>query len=102
MFENLWQIVFGDGNNSTIPNRQEEKTIPDEERVIVNQADPEISLLVSKYGPLEKGLMIEISLQEILKLIPRQRKRADAYNSLAKRLKAEYEVCLRITSRKSK
>lgn len=103
MFENLWQIAFGDVNNSTIPNRQEEKiTIPVEEKMIVGSTDSEIKLLEEKFGPFESGLDIEISLQEILQLIPRQRKRADAYNSLAKKLKAEYEVCLKITSQKPK
>lgn len=101
VFENLWQIVFGDANTSTITNRQFEETIAGEKKKIVDSTDSEIKILEDKFGQFTSGLMIEISLQEMLTLIPRKRKRADAYNSLAKILKAEYGVCLKITSRKS-
>lgn len=102
MLENLLRIVFGELNNSKQPSRQAD-TIPDEEKKIVeNITDPEVKQLETKFGKLEKGQVVEISLQEILLLIPRERKRADAYYSLVRKLKAEYEVCLKITSKKTK
>ena len=62
--------------------------------------DSEILTLAKKYGPLHNGVVIEISLQELLALIPRQRRRSDAYSSLQKKLMAEYGTELRIIKSK--
>ena len=40
--------------------------------------------------PLETGLCIKVDLAELLTVIPRERKRADAYNTLVQFLKNEY------------
>ena len=49
---------------------------------------------------LENGLCIKVDLAELLTVIPRERKRADAYNSLRRFLKNELDVELIINSRK--
>ena len=48
---------------------------------------------------LVTGLCIKISLQEILTVIPRERHRTDAYQSLVKYLKDEMGVILSIEGR---
>ena len=49
---------------------------------------------------LENGLCIKVDLAELLTVIPRERKRADAYNTLRRFLKNEFNVELFINSRK--
>lgn len=49
---------------------------------------------------LETGLCIKVDLAELLTVIPRERKRADAYNALRRFLKNELDVELIINSRK--
>ena len=51
---------------------------------------------------VSSGSKIEITLQEILKICPRDRKRVDAYNSLVKYLNDEFDCSLYITSQKTK
>jgi len=47
------------------------------------------------------GLSIEVSLSELLGVVPRNRKRTDAYSSLVKYLKDECDITLTIKSSKS-
>jgi hypothetical protein len=61
----------------------------------------EIKRLEDKYGPLMEGQHLTIQLQDLLVLLPRARKRIDAYNSLVKEL-ANRGVTLTIKSRKTK
>ena len=49
---------------------------------------------------LENGLCIKVDLAELLTVIPRERKRTDAYNTLRRFLKNEFDVELFINSRK--
>ncbi len=51
--------------------------------------------------PLDNGRCIEITLQDILQIIPRKRRRIDAYRGLVGRLN-KMGVTLTITSNKSK
>lgn len=51
---------------------------------------------------LTSGLCITISLQEILTILPRKRRRVDAYKSLKNYLEREMDVKLEINSIKSK
>ena len=61
----------------------------------------EIKRLEAEYGPLMEGQHLTIQLQDLLVLLPRARKRIDAYNGLAKEL-ANRGVTLTIKSRKTK
>ena len=49
---------------------------------------------------LETDLCIKVDLAELLTVIPRERKRADAYNTLVQFLKNEYGIELIINSKK--
>ena len=49
---------------------------------------------------LRSGLCIEIELSELLEILPRERRRKDAYNKLVKFLADEMNVQLTIKSRK--
>ena len=51
---------------------------------------------------LESGLCIKVDLSELLTVIPRERKRTDAYNTLVKFLKDEFEIDLIINSEKQR
>lgn len=49
---------------------------------------------------LENGLCIKVDLAELLTVIPRERKRVDAYNTLRKFLKNEFNIDLIINKKK--
>lgn len=61
----------------------------------------EISILEGVYGGLNEKA-IEVELSALLEILPRTRKRIDAYTGLIKRLKAERNCELMIKSRKTK
>ena len=61
----------------------------------------EIKRLEAKYVPLIEGQHLTVQLQELLGLLPRARRRIDAYNGLVKEL-ANRGVTLTIKSRKTK
>ena len=63
---------------------EKEAALPD----IAKHADPEIQIIVGRYGELVPGKVIETTLTELQEILPRPRKRADAYQSLSKRLAA--------------
>ena len=59
--------------------------------------DPEIMILAQHFGPLVDGLVLEVSLSDMLQILPRQRRKSDAYKGLSGRLKA-LGVQLRVAS----
>ena len=61
----------------------------------------EIKRLEAEYGPLIEGQHLTVQLQDLLALVPRARRRIDAYNGLVKEL-ANRGVTLTIKSRKTK
>ena len=84
--------------DSFIPEIRPTKPVPE----MKDDIDPEILLLAKTYGPLTNGVKIELSLQEALQLFPRQRKRSDAYKSLIKKVKEQFNAELTIgTKRKT-
>lgn len=64
----------------------------------------DIAALEERYGSFssQTGLSINLTLREALSLMPRGRKRIDAYTGLINYLKREYGITLIITSQKSK
>lgn len=92
-----------------MPNRQDTRTAPDViEKAVPHEPIPEkyqrdIEALRQKYGDAFKtGLCINLTLQEALSIIHRERKRIDAYSGLVSYLKRELGITLTITSQKSK
>ena len=61
----------------------------------------EIKRLEDEFGPLIEGQHLTVQLQDLLALVPRARRRIDAYNGLVKEL-ANRGVTLTIKSRKTK
>lgn len=61
----------------------------------------DIDAIESHYGKLYDGQTIETTLQELLPVAPRNRKRIEAYNGLVSELKKR-GVTLNIKSRKTK
>ena len=64
----------------------------------------DIVALEERYGKLstQTGLSINLTLREALTLMPRNRKRIDAYEGLRNYLKREYGIELTIKSQKTK
>lgn len=56
----------------------------------------------AKITELSPGMTVNITLQEILKIIPRKRPRIDSYNTLVRYLKEQIGVELIISSNKTK
>ena len=50
--------------------------------------DPEIQIIASRFGELFDGKVITTTLAELEEILPRPRRRADAYTSVSKRLAA--------------
>ena len=59
--------------------------------------DPEIAIIDKYYGPLVEGLVIEAALSDMLRILPRNRRKSDSYKGLVSRLKA-LGVQLRVSS----
>ena len=84
-------VIVKKGSNKTSP-----KSIPEKYR-------KDVALLQSKYGDAFKtGFCIDLTLQEALSLMQRERKRVDAYSGLISYLKRELGITLTITLQKTK
>ena len=98
MFINLLRLFTGDIRKDI--SLEPQKTVPPNIKEVVCE-DPEFSILAEKFGELKAGKIIEVSLQELLTIIPRKRKRSDAYKGLVTKLK-KLDVTLIINSNKTK
>ena len=110
MFTDFINRILGAEPRFSVPDRLEDA----EPSVIVkkdsnpNQPIPEkhqrdIEALRNKYGDAFKtGLCINLTLQEALSIMHRERKRIDAYSGLVSYLKKEWNITLTITSQKTK
>jgi hypothetical protein len=75
--------------------------VTEKEAAVTTHDDLELRKLEEAYGELTEGKRIEVPLQELLSLLPRTRRRSDAYRSLAKKLE-HLGVSLVIVTSKSK
>lgn len=95
--------------SKTVGSKQQETTITPPAGIVKESEEPtadeklagDIQILQKHYGTLE-GLRIEITLQKLLTILPRIRRRADAYKGLISKLKRENNCNLIIHSRKNK
>lgn len=100
MIKDLLTYLFGQSSESS--NRQNTVTSDDSNKSVADYTnEDEVVRLARLHGPLASGKRIELTLQQALQEFPRKRQRTDAYNGLIKRVKAEYDTDLIITSRKS-
>lgn len=120
MLTSLFSVLFGEGSTvstkrqndtaagddikeraviveeSFVPAIREPEPVPE----MIDDIDPEITLLARKYGPLKDGLKIELSLAEALKIFPRNRHKSDAYKSLVRRVKQMFNTELTIGTKR--
>ena len=101
---NLLQIASEERVLSTPRSREEDdKVAPHviaKDATEINEMDKELKVLSDVYGELYEGKIINITLQDLLSLLPRTRKRSDAYRGLISKLMRK-GVTLSITSQKS-
>lgn len=71
--------------------------------IVTDKFREDIKLLAAYVGEnrFESGLSIEVTLNELLSVVPRKRRRKDAYEALVKYLKDERNIVLTIKSKKS-
>ncbi len=93
----------------SVSNRLENDAVPsvivkkDSTKPIPEKYQRDIEALRQKYGDAFKtGLCINLTLQEALSIMPRERKRIDAYSGLVSYLKKEWDMTLSIKSQKTK
>lgn len=106
MFTDFIKQILGAERRTTTSNRLENDAAPS---VIARKDSHEkyrkdIAALEERYGKLstQTGLSINLTLKEATLMMPRNRKRIDAYAGLVSYLKREYGIALTITSQKSK
>ena len=90
MLQNLIEKLFGSVKNSSQPKRydlaERQGDSPNPPVPMMMYEDPEIEVLAREFGPMTEGKVIEIRLSDLLRVLPRTRRKTDAYNSLRKRL----------------
>lgn len=97
------RIVVLSRQEKTMPDVIGEKTVIEKEDYILDKFRNDIEALKNRFGEsFKSGLHINLSLQEILMIIPRQRKRQYAYRGLVSYLKTQLGIELNITSQKKK
>lgn len=79
-------------------------TIEKESPEIKSKFDDDVAQLREHYNTESgccflPGICIDMTLQELLSIVPRQRKRSDAYTTLIKHLKDKYDITLNIVKK---
>lgn len=102
---NIKMILFGEMDRFL--HGREASVKPDDKQITVTHIVPkkfeeDIKALAEYVGEasFKSGLCIEVSLNELLGVVPRHRKRTDAYATLVKYLKDECNIILTIKSNK--
>lgn len=115
MFTDLINRILGAEPRPSVSNRLENNAAPS---VIVKKDSSKTSpkpipekykkdiTALERYYDCElsslTGLCINLTLQETLSIIPRERRRIDAYRGLQSYLKKDWDITLTIKSRKTK
>ena len=106
MFTDFIKQILGAERRYTTSNRLENNAEPSvtARKDSTERYRKDIAALEERYGELstQTGLSINLTLREALSLMPRGRKRIDAYTGLVSYLKREYGIALTITSQKTK
>jgi len=102
---NLINLILGE--NDDFLRGREASAMPDEKKKIIAHIVPEkfrddVDALIAYVGEecFKSGLRIDVSLGELLRVIPRKRRRRDAYDALVKYLKDERNIILTINSKR--
>ena len=110
MFTELIARILEAERRSTTSNRLENNAAPsvtarkDSTEPIPEKYKKDVAALQEKYGNLPSltGLSISLTLKEALEIMPRNRRRVDAYEGLKNYLKKQYGITLTIKSQKTK
>lgn len=108
MFTDFINRILGAEPRSSVSNRLEDAepsviVKKDSNKPIPEKYRKDVASLQSKYGDAFKtGFCIDLTLQEALSLMQRERKRVDAYSGLISYLKRKLGITLTITSQKTK
>ena len=111
MFTDFINRILGAERRPSVSNRLENNAAPSvivkkgssPKQPIPEKYKKDIEALQSKYGDAFKtGFCINLTLQEALSLMPRDRKRVDSYAGLISYLKKEQGITLTIKSQKTK
>lgn len=109
MFTDFINRILGAERRPSVSNRLENDAVPsvivkkDSTKPIPEKYQRDIEALRQKYGDAFKTrFCIDLTLQEALSLMQRERKRVDAYSGLISYLKRELGITLTITSQKTK
>ena len=91
MFNNLLNRLFGERDarpeqQNSWPVSSGSQTETDAVFSRDTSVDPEVSIVATRYGELYEGKVIETTLSELQEILPRKRKRADAYRTVSKKL----------------
>lgn len=103
---NLYSIIFG-GNDSYLRGREGMVEPLDKQKstthIVPEKFREDVAALTKYVGEarFKSGLTIEVTLAELLGIVPRNRRRTDAYSPLVKYLKDECDITLTIKSSKS-
>ena len=105
MLTDLIKRILENERKIHVSNREEELTLPHviEEKYSEkeNKYDSDIEALRLLYRDRFKtGFCFTTSLQDLLRICPRERQRSDAYKGLISHLKTKYGITLTIKSRK--
>ncbi len=89
-----------------VPDAKEERAAAIDEKIDTKHScktfcDTDIYILEQIYGKLTPGMTISLELGYACDLLGRSRKRVDAFTGLQKKLKDDYDVVLKINSRKT-
>lgn len=103
------QILLGDSENLEGRRLNDDANVQQNHHNIVKaiipkQFEEDVRALCNyaEVGELPSGTTIRMSLQEILEIIPKNRKRMDSYRPLVAFLKEEMNITLELSSRKTK
>ena len=102
-FPGIWTEPKKDDVSAPNPEAQEKSECAPVVEVKQDSITADIKRLEEAFSngqPLESGMEINVTLQEILRIAPRNRPRKDAYKHLQRVLKDKMGVILTIKSRK--
>jgi hypothetical protein len=107
MFENIINRILGAELRTSTSDRLENAapsvTVKKDSKPIPEKYKKDVEALRGKYGDTFKtGLSIELTLQEALEIMPRERRRIDAYSGLISCLQKELNITLNLKSQKTK
>ena len=100
MFRNLIRIVTGE--RSTVISHEQPATEAEEQKAVKSKFIHDFNELKEAWYKIEDGTEIVMDLKTALTVMPRDRKRTDAYKSLIDYLNDEFGCRLVITSQKTR